>query len=136
MTTVLTTYLNDYVKYNEKHSHLNNDLDADGKACWELSETMTFLFADKQDEKGTFVLYYFEGPTQFHEGVLYNGIYYDMINGSLYKNSIIHTDEYLEEHSSNICKEQMKIKSKTNYILKTKEESEKSMKELNECPVF
>lgn len=127
--SVIGSYLKDCVNFNKKHSFLTNDTDANGQGCWEMAETMLYLFANSEDEKGSFISYHFEGPTQFHQGVLYNDVYYDMIDGSVYTSSFIH-NEYLEEHASNICKEKMKLISKTNYSLKTKEESETALNEL------
>jgi hypothetical protein len=145
--TVLEEYLENPVFYNEKYNKMIGDEDGDGKMCLDLGQTMRYLFIKDEikydsltSERNTsFVVYDLQGPKQVHEVILFNRVLYEMVDGQLYTNSLIFTDEYIEQHSSQLCsvkvngvreREKLKIIEKTYFTVKTEEESRKMLETL------
>jgi hypothetical protein len=138
----LSLYLTDSVKYNTAHYNLKNHSEKNPKVHYALTETMKFLFADNEilyDEKSSarntsFVLYELQSDNKKvsegkedkeHTVILFNRVLYEMIDGWLYTNKLILTDEFIEHHSSELCKTKLKIVKKTYFNIKPENESKK-----------
>jgi len=138
----LELYLKNSVKYNKAYNELNDDFDTTGKICFDLSKTMIFLFTDDQikyDEKTSecntsFVLYDLQNEKgeNKHTVILFHRVLYEMIDGWLYRNKLIITDEFIEHHSSELYKTQLKIVKKTYFNVKPENESKRLLKLLDE----
>jgi hypothetical protein len=140
---ILKEYLKNPVHFNQCHSiKIQNDADANGESCFELAETMFYLFAGEETKeslqvdkletyKTHLVQYVFQGKTQSHMMIIYMGIVYEMLDGRLYQYQYMLSDYDLIEHASKLCKEQLHVCDKVFYKLKDYKDSIADFDKLN-----
>jgi hypothetical protein len=108
----IETFKSNAVAYNKAHSLQERDYGANGASCWELAETMTYLFtvptpnecSDPEIHK--FASFTMHSECLDHCAVVLDGLVYEMCDGVMTINKYV-DDEQVLKLSSNLIQEEI-----------------------------